>query len=43
MANLRDLRKRRKGAANTKKITRTMELVSSAKLKKAQDAFRNTE
>ena len=38
MANLRDLRKRRKGAANTKKITRTMELVSSAKLKKAQDA-----
>ena len=38
MPNLRDLRKRRKGAANTKKITRTMELVSSAKLKKAQDA-----
>ena len=38
MANLRDLRKRRKGAANTKKITRTMELVSSAKLKRAQDA-----
>lgn len=38
MANLRDLRKRRKGAANTKKITRTMELVASAKLKKAQDA-----
>jgi F-type H+-transporting ATPase subunit gamma len=38
MANLRDLRKRRKSAANTKKITRTMELVASAKLKKAQDA-----
>lgn len=38
MANLRDIRKRRKGAANTRKITRTMELVSSAKLKKAQDA-----
>lgn len=38
MANLRDLRKRRKGAANTKKITRTMELVASAKLKRAQDA-----
>lgn len=38
MANLRDLRKRRKSTANTKKITRTMELVASAKLKKAQDA-----
>lgn len=38
MANLRDLRKRRKGAASTRKITRTMELVASAKLKKAQDA-----
>ena len=38
MANLKDIRKRRKGAQNTKKITRTMELVSSAKLRKAQDA-----
>ena len=38
MANLRDLRKRRKAAANTRKITRTMELVASAKLKKAQAA-----
>jgi F-type H+-transporting ATPase subunit gamma len=38
MANLRDLRRRRKSVANTKKITRTMELVASAKLKKAQDA-----
>lgn len=38
MANLRDIRKRRRGAGNTRKITRTMELVSSAKLKKAQDA-----
>jgi F-type H+-transporting ATPase subunit gamma len=38
MANLRDIRKRRKGATNTRKITRTMELVASAKLKKAQDA-----
>ncbi len=38
MANLRDIRKRRKSAANTRKITRTMELVASAKLKKAQDA-----
>jgi F-type H+-transporting ATPase subunit gamma len=38
MANLRDLRRRRRGAANTRKITKTMELVASAKLKKAQDA-----
>jgi len=38
MANLRDLRRRRKSIANTKKITRTMELVASAKLRKAQDA-----
>lgn len=38
MANLKDIRKRRKGATNTKKITRTMELVSSAKFRKAQDA-----
>jgi F-type H+-transporting ATPase subunit gamma len=38
MANLKDIRKRRKGAQNTKKITRTMELVSSAKFRKAQDA-----
>jgi len=38
MANLRDIRRRRKSVTNTKKITRTMELVASAKLKKAQDA-----
>jgi F-type H+-transporting ATPase subunit gamma len=38
MPNLRDIRKRRKGAQNTRKITRTMELVASAKLKKAQEA-----
>ncbi len=38
MANLRDLRRRRKSAANTRKITRTMELVASAKLRKAQEA-----
>lgn len=38
MANLRDLRKRRKSAASTKKITRTMELVASSKLQKAQVA-----
>jgi F-type H+-transporting ATPase subunit gamma len=38
MANLRDLRRRRKSVQNTKKITGTMELVASAKMKKAQDA-----
>lgn len=38
MANLRDLRRRRTSVASTKKITRTMELVASAKMKKAQDA-----
>lgn len=38
MANARDLLKRRKSASNTRKITRTMELVASAKLKKAQEA-----
>ena len=38
MANARELLKRRKTATNTRKITRTMELVASAKLKKAQDA-----
>ena len=38
MANLRDLNKRRKSASSTRKITRTMELVASAKLKKAMEA-----
>lgn len=38
MANLRDLRKRRTSTASTKKITRTMELVASSKLQKAQTA-----
>jgi F-type H+-transporting ATPase subunit gamma len=38
MANLRDIRKRRRSAASTRKITRTMELVSSTKLRRAQDA-----
>ena len=38
MANARELLKRRKSATNTRKITRTMELVASAKLKKAQEA-----
>ncbi len=38
MANLKDIRKRRNGVTNTKKITRTRELVASAKFRKAQDA-----
>lgn len=38
MANARELLKRRKSTSNTRKITRTMELVASAKMKKAQDA-----
>jgi F-type H+-transporting ATPase subunit gamma len=38
MANARILLKRRKSARNTRKITRTMELVASAKLRKAEEA-----
>jgi len=38
MANTRELRNRRRSVQNTRKITRTMELVASAKMKKAQDA-----
>lgn len=38
MANTQELVKRRKTIANTRKITRTMELVASSKARKAQDA-----
>lgn len=38
MANARELKKRHKSVTNTGKITRTMELVASAKLKKATAA-----
>ncbi len=38
MANLRELRKRRRSAQGARKITRTMELVASAKLKKATES-----
>ena len=38
MANARELLNRRQSVENTCKITRTMELVASAKMKKAQDA-----
>ncbi|NRA37819.1 MAG: ATP synthase F1 subunit gamma [Planctomycetes bacterium] len=38
MANARDLLKRKKSVQNTCKITRTMELVASAKMKNAKDA-----
>src|SRR5262245_34265628 len=37
MANLRDLVKRRKAIRNIRKITRTMELISTARFKKALD------
>ncbi|TVR44426.1 MAG: ATP synthase F1 subunit gamma [Planctomycetota bacterium] len=38
MANTQELLKRRKTIANTRKITRTMELVASSKARKAQEA-----
>ena len=38
MANLRDIRRRIKSVKNTRQITRAMQLVSSSKMKKAQDA-----
>jgi F-type H+-transporting ATPase subunit gamma len=38
MANARELVKRRKSVSNTRKITRTMELVASSKARKAQEA-----
>ncbi|MDA3963789.1 MAG: ATP synthase F1 subunit gamma [Planctomycetota bacterium] len=38
MANTRELRSRRKSITNTRKTTRTMELVASTKLRKAQEA-----
>ena len=37
MASARDLRKKIKSVTNTKKITRTMELVATSKAKRAQD------
>ncbi len=37
MANLRDIRRRIKSVKNTGQITRAMELVAAAKMKKAQD------
>src|SRR5438270_1169360 len=37
MANLRALVKRRKAVRNIRKITRTMELIATARFKKAQD------
>lgn len=38
MANLRDIRRRIKSVRNTRQITRAMQLVSSSKMKRAQDA-----
>ena len=37
MANLRDIRRRIKSVKNTSQITKAMELVAAAKMKKAQD------
>ena len=37
MANLRDIRRRIKSVKNTTQITRAMQLVAAAKMKKAQD------
>ncbi|ADE55128.1 ATP synthase F1 subunit gamma [Coraliomargarita akajimensis] len=37
MANLRDIRRRIKSVKNTRQITRAMQLVSSSKMKRAQD------
>jgi F-type H+-transporting ATPase subunit gamma len=42
MASARDLRKKIKSIANTKKITRTMELVATSKAKRAQDRVNAT-
>lgn len=38
MSNLRDIRRRIKSVKNTRQITRAMQLVSSSKMKRAQDA-----
>ena len=38
MANLREIRRRIKSVKNTRQITRAMQLVSSSKMKRAQDA-----
>ncbi|MEO1832794.1 MAG: F0F1 ATP synthase subunit gamma, partial [Akkermansiaceae bacterium] len=37
MANLRDIRRRIKSVKSTSQITKAMELVAAAKMKKAQD------
>ena len=37
MANLRDIRRRIKSVKNTAQITRAMQMVAAAKMKKAQD------
>ncbi|MCA9194044.1 MAG: F0F1 ATP synthase subunit gamma [Planctomycetales bacterium] len=37
MANIRQLDKRRKSVRNIRKITRTMELIATARFKKAMD------
>jgi F-type H+-transporting ATPase subunit gamma len=39
MANLRDIQKRIQSTSNTRQITRTMEMVATAKIRKAQEAI----
>ena len=39
MANLRDIRRRIKSVKNTSQITKAMELVAAAKMKKALEAI----
>lgn len=41
MATLRDIKRRMAAVASTAKITQAMRMVSSAKLKRAQDAILN--
>ncbi len=40
MANLRDIKKRITSVKSTKQITRTMEMVATAKIRKATDRVR---
>ncbi|MBI4585688.1 MAG: ATP synthase F1 subunit gamma [Planctomycetes bacterium] len=42
MASARDLRKKIRSISNTRKITRTMELVATSKAKRAQDRLKST-
>ena len=43
MANLRDIKKRISSVTTTKQITRTMEMVSTAKIRRALDRSKQAE